>query len=466
MKRGFKLLVLVLVLAVLAGGYIFLKSLDLNGEREPESTEIVLRETAQEDIVSLSWSYGTDMPAFVKSEEGWKLEGDDKFPVKQSAVESLTAKLASITAEQAVTVINDINDYGFDEPGLTVSYKTTDGTEDTLVFGDVNSLTGAYYTTLNGDTETVYLINEELPKAFMKGLKDMLAYESIPAVEFENVSMLTVSDARGARGIIHLNGDNRKAYSSRYTRFYTENEDYFAVDNDKAKALINKVLKIKFSDCVTYDATPEQLEEYGLREPALRVTAEYVKGEGLTDFLTLEFGSYTGRSCYVRLEGSEMVYLADADVLDSLALMSYKSLRPDDICLMDWDTVERMDISLEGKLYTLIIETEHIKDAEGKDQTARTFMYRDKLLDAQKGQALLDAIYNLQNSGEAEGEAGRGEQLSFTFHRNTETFKEMTLSFYAYDSGNSLVGFNGEKRLLVDSEAVTGLIDMVKALLG
>ena len=101
MKRGFKLLVLVLVLAVLAGGYIFLKSLDLNGEREPESTEIVLRETAQEDIVSLSWSYGTDMPAFVKSEEGWKLEGDDKFPVKQSAVESLTAKLASITAEQA-----------------------------------------------------------------------------------------------------------------------------------------------------------------------------------------------------------------------------------------------------------------------------------------------------------------------------------------------------------------------------
>ena len=128
--------------------------------------------------------------------------------------------------------------------------------------------------------------------------------------------------------------------------------------------------------------------------------------------------------------------------------------------------MEHMDISLEGKLYTLIIETEHIKDAEGKDQTARTFMYRDKLLDAQKGQALLDAIYNLQNSGEAEGEAGRGEQLSFTFHRNTETFKEMTLSFYAYDSGNSLVGFNGEKRLLVDSEAVTGLIDMVKALLG
>ncbi len=43
MKRGFKLLSLVLVLAVLAGGYIFLKSLDLNGEKEPEATAIVLR---------------------------------------------------------------------------------------------------------------------------------------------------------------------------------------------------------------------------------------------------------------------------------------------------------------------------------------------------------------------------------------------------------------------------------------
>ena len=63
--------------------------------------------------------------------------------------------------------------------------------------------------------------------------------------------------------------------------------------------------------------------EIRTEEPALPGNGGYVKGEGL-QLSTLEFGSY-GAEHYVR-EGSEMVYLADADVLDSLALMSYKSL--------------------------------------------------------------------------------------------------------------------------------------------
>ena len=51
--------------------------------------------------------------------------------------------------------------------------------------------------------------------------------------------------------------------------------------------------------------------------------------------------------------------------------------------------------------------------------------------------------------------------LSFVFHRSTDAFSEMTLSFTRYDNSFYLVSFNGEERLLVNRNAVTDLVDMV-----
>ena len=466
MKRGFKLIALVVVLGLLAGGYLLLKSLDLNGEKEPEATPLLLKETAQGDITSISWSYAADKPVFVKSETGWKLEGDDKFPVKQSAVDDLTAKLVKLEAEQAVTVSGDISEYGLDAPGLTVSYKTTDGSENTLVFGDVNSLTGGYYATFNGDNSTVYLINSELPTAFMLELKTMLSYETLPTAAFENVSTFTVATSEGAKAIVHLVDNGGLSYTSSYKRFLYEGDKYYAADDTKARDIISKVTDISFTDCVSYDATQGELEEYGLSKPALKVTVEFIDAEGISASYTLEFGGYKDSSCYVRLEGSSMVYLADAAIEDSLALLSYESLQPDDVCLMNWDTVDSMDISLKGKTYSVVLDSGHTTDADGKDLTTRSFTSGDKLLDAEKGQALLDAIYNLKSSGEASGQANRGEQIAITFHRNTATFKELTLTLYMYDSASSLVSFNGETRLLVSSSSASELVTLAVELLG
>jgi hypothetical protein len=465
-KRGFKLIILAVVLVLLAGAYIILKGLDLNGEKEAEATPLLLKETAQGDITSLGWSYAADKPVFVKSDTGWRLEGDDKFPVKQSEVDDLAAKLVKLEAEQAVTVSGDISDYGLDAPGLTVSYKTTDGTENTLVFGDVNSLTGDYYATLNGDNSTVYLINSELPKAFMLELKSLLSYETVPDAAFENVSSFTVTSSRGSKAIVYLADNGGLSYTGTYKRFLYEDDKYYAVDDTKAKNIISKVTAIDFTDCVSYDATEAELESYGLSEPALKATVEFNDADGISASYTLEFGGYKDESCYVRLEGSSMVYLADAAIEDSLALLSYESLRPDDVCLMDWDTVDRMDISLKGKTYTVNIASGHTTDADGKDLTTRSFTSGDKLLDAEKGQALLDAINKLKKSGEASVSANRGEQIAISFHRNTATFKEMTLTLYMYDSSSSLVSFNGETRLLVSSESVNELVTLAEELLG
>ena len=67
--------------------------------------------------------------------------------------------------------------------------------------------------------------------------------------------------------------------------------------------------------------------------------------------------------------------------------------------------------------------------------------------------------------GEAEGSAesaiGTSPEISFTFHRNTEDFSEMTLEFVQYDNNFYLVSFNGEQRLLVNRNDVAGLSELI-----
>jgi hypothetical protein len=83
-KRGFKLIILAVVLVLLAGAYIILKGLDLNGEKEAEATPLLLKETAQGDITSLGWSFAADKPVFVKSDTAGGLRATISFPLSKA----------------------------------------------------------------------------------------------------------------------------------------------------------------------------------------------------------------------------------------------------------------------------------------------------------------------------------------------------------------------------------------------
>ncbi len=471
MKRGARLGILALALLLSAGGWLLLKSLDLNGEKsKAEETGERLTSLSPGDISNISWDYKNESLSFTFDGSVWSYDGDADFPVRQEALTELAEKLADIRATRSLAVSVGTADYGLDEPGLKLGFKAG-GSTYSLVFGDVNPVTGDRYALFNGDETRIHTFASELPEAFEIGLYDVLSFETLP--DASEAGKLTVSSGGRTRSVVRLEDNGGLSYSSVYKRFYVEDGEYRAADENKVRDIVSLVADLVFAECVNYKAGEAELAGYGLDAPAVVATLEdFSDAEGEAGgTLTLEFGDYSGDRCYARIAGSRMVYLVMASVEDRLALFGYEDVRPDDICLMDWDTVESLDISLGGSVYTVEIKGggAPATGSGGEAEAIRRFYLGGRELDAEAGQAVLDAIYNLKSSGEAEGSvsgaAGRGEKLSFTFRRNTATFTEMTLTLYKYDSENDLVGFNGETRLLVPVEDTEELAELVGKLL-
>ena len=71
-------------------------------------------------------------------------------------------------------------------------------------------------------------------------------------------------------------------------------------------------------------------------------------------------------------------------------------------------------------------------------------------------------IPGIQVSLQVRNECARSLDL---FRRDADTFRNMELTFYQYDSGSCLVSLNGEKRLFVCRDSVVAIVENVNTLL-
>lgn len=275
-----------------------------------------------------------------------------------------------------------------------------------------------------------------------------------------------------------------------------------AVDEDAVSDLVSSVNYVSWASCVdpSYDGTTD----YGFSTPTLTVTLEYVdnssddeeedaaddggansgetaEGDGALASYVLLVGYQTeDGDYYAQPQGSNRVYTLSASDVEALAGATAASLAPDDVCLMDWDTVDSVDVTYAGQTKTVafVRDTSEEGDAEGSEDTAdeadadgstasetveTSYAVDGQEADAGAVEDLLDAIDALQAEGEVEAvdtSTLDAAEITFTFHRSTETFSEMTLSLIPYDNSFYLVSFNGEERLLVNRNDVAELEEL------
>lgn len=137
-------------------------------------------------------------------------------------------------------------------------------------------------------------------------------------------------------------------------------------------------------------------------------------------------------------------------------------LLPDDVLVMDWDTVTGLDIVLDGNTYSIQKEVREQTDQDGN--TTEEYIYT--LDDEEIGiGGVLDALEALNATGSGKDlTPGRSAEIRFVFHRDADTFKDVELTFYQYDSSSCLVGLNGETRLFVSRDSVASIVEDVNTL--
>lgn len=448
MKRSKNLIILLAVLVVLIGAVVAVQVVNNAQEPVAEETPATVCAVKAEEVTAIGWFYVDESMAFEKTANGWAYTEDSDFPLDSSFLETMLVTLAQVDAKRTIEKVENFAEFGLDDPDCVVTVQTDEILE--LKFGDLSAMGDAQYVS-NGDGN-VYLVDLTIQDSFELGLYDVVRMETLPVMETKQIAMIT----KGEEVTTLLRQENSDlAYSNKYVWFLHNGDSYQTLDTELTENWLDSIAELSWSACVDHNAEESELEAYGLAEPAAVITFVYLDKSGNSTTFSLEFGKISGNYCHAKLAGSAMVYKVDAHILDSLQNTTYFDLRPDEVLLMDWKVLTGLDVTLDGVTY-------EFRKAEGQDE------YHMNLNGAEVEITVLRNMLNeMATTGHADGTVPeQNAGITFKFYQNSETFPEVELVFYPYNSTDYLTTVNGEAKHFVSQERVNNIIQVAKTIVG
>ncbi len=466
MRKATKLYALLGVLLVVCIAAFAVSRYEEKKEQIKNSGEVIL-EIPTDSVTALSWTNESGTFSFTK-DETWVYDDDNAFPVDEEKINDLLEQFTSFAAAFAIDDVEGYAQYGLDEPICTI--HITAGEESyTVELGDFSKMDEQRYVSI-GDGK-VYLVSHDPLDEFDSVLRDMILDDTIP--EFDT-----------AKQIAFTGSENYTISYDEETKSICADDVYFTDGKPLDTAVITEWLtslhELDLTNYVSYNVTDEELETFGLDEPALAITLDYSSSDedgNETDSGTLvlhlsqnpeELAAYEEAianeedvlpdvTCYARVGDSQIVYQITQSEFDALTDVSYDALRHQKIFTADFDTVTSIDVTLEGEDYIFTYnppEDEDDADVEG------TWTYQDTEFD------IFDFSYALRalSATSFTDEAPTGqEEISLTLHLDNKDFPTFTLTLYRLDGESCIACVDGESVAFVSRDKAVELIEAVRA---
>lgn len=441
MKRQKKLTILSAVLVLCIAAAFFLSRIDFEEKMKGEETAII--DVDSSEITYLSWNYEEEV-SFRYEDDKWQYTQDENMSVDQELLGDIAEDLSDIISDKKVEDVKNLSLYGLSDPAYTLTVEADQTYE--ISIGDESFTDGEVYIS-NGDGY-VYLTDSGLIDKISYSLLDLVQKEEIP--EMETVSSVSVEKDSPVN--IVYKEESGYCYSDAYTYYLKDGEEYQNLDNDNTASVIETLTGFSWSGCADYYAEDSELGDYGLDDPDAAVSIKYKDDEGEQQTFEYELG-VSGENYYAKLKDSRIVYSIGQEVYEAAKNASYEELKPDEVILLNWDTVESIDIELDGSLYTV--------ELESKDEDEYTYTFNGEEIAFGDALEELSAL-TLSEDEKAEADNNKSE-LSLTFHRNTEEYSSVELDFYQYNGSYCIPVLNGETLNCVDRDAVVSFKEAVNS---
>lgn len=478
MKRSKKLAVLLGVLLVAVAATVALGFFKERTEQIKNSGEVIL-EIEPDTVQALSWTYEGETLSFHKGET-WLWDGDDAFPVDQDKIGDFLDRFASLGAAFVIEDVEDFGQYGLEKP-LCVIDLTAGEQSYEIRLGDFSQMDSKRYVSI-GDGK-VYLVNEDPLDDYSAVLSDMIDHDEMPS--FEKVQAVSFTGAADYE--IFRDEESPLSPCEDDVYFTRQGSGTLPLDTELVDGYLANITLLNAKDYVTYNATEEELESYGLDTPELTVAVDYSAededGKEQAESFSLAVsrdpaeaakaaseaqeaaeapeetgdGSEEGEeeeeiTAYVRVGQSPIVYKIDGDDYKKLMAASVDELRHKELLTADFDAVTQIDVTLEGKSYTLTSETE---DKE------TVWSYGDE---EQEITALRAALTGLEAEKFTAEKPAEKQEISLTVYLDDENFPSLSIELYRYDGASCLAVLDGVPTALVPRSQAVDLIEAVNAI--
>ena len=190
-KQKKQLIVMLLVLALLAVGYVLLQRYNSSKEKEnaTDTTEQLFdqfgNETDSSQVTELSYYVDGELCSFIKEGDVWKAKGDKELTIKQSPINTMVSSVVGTYIVSRLEDVTDLSQYGLQEPVNTITLKVA-GTEHVIKVGDSNEMTSYLYLQMD-DSSIVYVVSSGIHNSFNQGLNDLVEEEETEVVEESEV---------------------------------------------------------------------------------------------------------------------------------------------------------------------------------------------------------------------------------------------------------------------------------------
>ena len=479
-KKTVKLVSAVVVLGVLCAAYEgvnFYVTSQEEKETEENDTSVDLVSMEADDITAVSFTADQNEVEFDKKDDSWTEKSDANFPVNQDTVDSAVKGVASLTADQEISDVEDMSQYDLDNPQNTITLTTADG--DTSLQIGMESSNNQYYVKKEDDDKNVYLVSSSSIEPFMGTLYDFAESGTFPSVTSATITDVKVDKENG----YELTQDADNLFWNVSDGKTTEK-----ADTTKAGTVTSAIGSLAYDKFVDYNCTDDS--KYGFDDPYAVITVKYTEEEAVesdedseesTDAdteesttdeaaadtsedadasdedssedkqetqtvektLTIYVGDETGDDRYVKVDDSKEVYTITkdslTDILDS-TVSDFYNLTVSYVSSNDLDSLEVQ--SADGD-HTINIVTETVK-AEDEDTTDDTDSdTTDSDTTDESSTETSDESSTDTDSSDESSSDDEEETTTTTYKLDSEDLDESTFTtFY-----NKLINMTAQERL-------------------
>lgn len=316
MKSAKNLLVPLVIMILLAIGVVVFFVVDRSLKKRPAETsynQVDLLYISPVDIASVSVLH-RDGNVNVKVDRSqaadgtvvYGYSGSDKSSenYSQTKMEEFMITMNSFVACEAIAENANLSDYGLDNPVLTVTITKTDGTQKSILMGNLSPDGSKCYVCAAGSSSVYMSKKEKLEIGSRTGnyfLDDRIIDMNFK--DIESVKFNRVKDSIELFGTSVYN-ETTNTVSFRFSQpFEIGSSNYF----DK---LIENICGLSAAD--HEDATNENLSKFGVAVPSFRFTLNFKGGKTYTVALSSAKGGFY----YGRINGTGKIFKVEAQRLE------------------------------------------------------------------------------------------------------------------------------------------------------
>ena len=470
-KKTVKLVSAVVVLGVLCAAYEgvnFYVTSQEEKETEESDTSVDLVSLEADDVTAVSFTADQDNVEFDKKDDTWTEKSDADFPVNQDTVDSAVKGVASLTADQEISDVEDLSQYDLDDPQNTITLTTADG--DTTLQVGMESSNNQYYVKKSDDDKNVYLVSSTSIEPFMGTLYDFAESGTFPSVTSATVTDVKVDKEDG----YELTQDAENLFWNVSDGKTTEK-----ADTTKAGTVTSAIGSLAYDKFVDYNCTDDS--KYGFDDPYAVVTVKYTEEETVesdedseestdtdttdteestadtseestdTDSesaeetqtvektLTIYVGDETGDDRYVKVDDSKEVYTIAKDSLTEIldkTMSDFYSLTVSYVSVNDLDSlkVQTADGDHTVNVVTETVKAEDEDTADDSTETTTTYKLDGEDLDESTFTTFYNKLVNMTAQERLTEEYTPEGDPAYTFIFKDTNGTETTVKYYEYDT--------------------------------